>query len=866
MAARSGLCFLLMILGPTLWAAGTDGSQTVERPGSILVVEQLRDAQRMPELPPARSAGRDVSAVRLRMPLLASDWWVTTAYVDLDPTDGLLDWDCRAYTYAGHNGNDLAVRDFIDQDEGRFVVAAATGVVLSTHDGEFDRETNPGPSAVGNQVVLEHADGTRTLYGHLRKWSIPVAVGDRVLEGQPLGLLGSSGQSGGPHVHFGVQVEGQDVEPYSGPCNPGDSLWRNQLPHALDAPLTAYLTGFSTVDPVPGRAYLSRPPDVLHVKQEVSGTTVYFWTRLFSLHPGDVLRMIYRDPDGAAFDDRTLPIGISDGQVTARWTTLLPSSGGLGTWTIELQVNGEQAAARSFVYDAVDYQDPVADGRTVPVVGGAAAGDLRGSDADSGIKEFRIVDQPDHGGTVFLSGPRQARFDYTAPSGLDGVERFTFEVEDAQGQVSAPAPMWMQVSPVVANVLRLNGEDDHVAIPDNGSLNLADGMTLEAWIRRTRGSADWNVLFDRRNPTNETGFSLASQPEGTLRFSVGDGTSATFAYGTTLIPMDQWTHVAATWDGSMLRIYVNDLLEPNPVPYGGTISYPGSYETWLGRSRTPGNSFRGEIDEMRIWSEARSAEQLRQDATCSFHDGPPPATLVGWWRFDGNAQDMSASASHGSLVAPAYFRATDGAFGACAALDADLDGIMDDVDNCVLATNTDQADADEDGSGDACDLCPSLYDPREYDADRDGVADACDLCPFRGDTDQTDTDGDGSGDLCDPDPGNPSAGVPPAITSLTLEHDVTSDETTLSWAPVPHAVSYRVLRGTLEELRARHYGACISGGDPDDTDTSFVDIETPPPGELATYLVVGIGTSDSPGRVALDSDGRMRDLRAKDCL
>ena len=69
----------------------------------------------------------------------------------------------------------------------------------------------------------------------------------------------------------------------------------------------------------------------------------------------------------------------------------------------------------------------------------------------------------------------------------------------------------------MANTLRLEGEDDHVAVPDNGSLNLAAGFTLEAWVRRTVGSAGWQVLVDRRNPDNLTGYSLAIQSDSTLR-------------------------------------------------------------------------------------------------------------------------------------------------------------------------------------------------------------------------------------------------------------------------------------------------------------------------------------------------------------
>lgn len=94
-----------------------------------------------------------------------------------------------------HKGVDFAAK------RGTEIVAVATGVV--TWSGR--------KSGYGWTVEVSHADGYTTLYGHNQRNL--VQVGDLVQRGQAIALVGSSGRSTGPHLHFEVKKHGRQVNP-----------------------------------------------------------------------------------------------------------------------------------------------------------------------------------------------------------------------------------------------------------------------------------------------------------------------------------------------------------------------------------------------------------------------------------------------------------------------------------------------------------------------------------------------------------------------------------------------------------------------------------------------------------------------------
>lgn len=98
-------------------------------------------------------------------------------------------------TTRAHNGIDL------NGDTGDLILAANDGVVLSAG----------WRTGYGNAIVISHGGGYTTLYAHLH--DIDVSTGQPVSGGEAIGLLGSTGWSTGPHLHFEVRLDGTALDP-----------------------------------------------------------------------------------------------------------------------------------------------------------------------------------------------------------------------------------------------------------------------------------------------------------------------------------------------------------------------------------------------------------------------------------------------------------------------------------------------------------------------------------------------------------------------------------------------------------------------------------------------------------------------------
>lgn len=164
------------------------------------------------------------------------------------------------------------------------------------------------------------------------------------------------------------------------------------------------------------------------------------------------------------------------------------------------------------------------------------------------------------------------------------------------------------------SALTFNGTSALVTVPNSASLQLTSGMTLEAWVYPTSVGTSWRDVIYKGD---DMYFLLAASPTSS-RPETG-GTFATL-YGTGALTVNTWTHLAGTYDGVTVRLYVNGV-QVASLAKTGTIA-TSTNPLQIGGDSTYGQYFQGRIDEVRIYSRALSASEVVADMNTAVSGAP----------------------------------------------------------------------------------------------------------------------------------------------------------------------------------------------------------------------------------------------------
>jgi hypothetical protein len=177
--------------------------------------------------------------------------------------------------------------------------------------------------------------------------------------------------------------------------------------------------------------------------------------------------------------------------------------------------------------------------------------------------------------------------------------------------------------------LNFNGSGNLVFVKSSTSLSLAKTMTLEAWAYPTATQSGWRTLVQKEADA----YFLHAGSKQALR-PAGGGTingAVSFASSPTAIPVKAWTHLAVTYDGALIRLFINGVQVASKAQTG-TIE-ANSNGLRIGGNVPYGEYFKGIIDEVRIYNRALTAAEIQTDMqTPIAASAPAPSTA--WQHVD----------------------------------------------------------------------------------------------------------------------------------------------------------------------------------------------------------------------------------------
>jgi Concanavalin A-like lectin/glucanases superfamily/Viral BACON domain len=159
--------------------------------------------------------------------------------------------------------------------------------------------------------------------------------------------------------------------------------------------------------------------------------------------------------------------------------------------------------------------------------------------------------------------------------------------------------------------LSFTGTGRWVTVADSASLHLTTGLTIEGWVNPTaNGTGAWRTMAVKET-ANGLAWALYPFGDGGFPSAHAFTTSELWARGTTLPALNAWTHVAGTYDGANIRLYVNGTL-------AATRAQTGSLVVSTQPLRFGGNAlwaewFQGSLDEIRVYNRPLSASEIQSD-------------------------------------------------------------------------------------------------------------------------------------------------------------------------------------------------------------------------------------------------------------
>jgi hypothetical protein len=158
--------------------------------------------------------------------------------------------------------------------------------------------------------------------------------------------------------------------------------------------------------------------------------------------------------------------------------------------------------------------------------------------------------------------------------------------------------------------LQFDGINDFINIPGASALSPGSAVTVEAWVS-AGATGQIRTLVSKDSTATDRSYNLSLSASNNPQFTIQTANGPVSVTSSVVLTAGTWAHVAGTYDGTTINVYVNGELT-GTGGQTGNITYNNS-PLYIGKTGPSAAFFNGSLDEIKIWSVARTAAQIRQN-------------------------------------------------------------------------------------------------------------------------------------------------------------------------------------------------------------------------------------------------------------
>jgi hypothetical protein len=196
-----------------------------------------------------------------------------------------------------------------------------------------------------------------------------------------------------------------------------------------------------------------------------------------------------------------------------------------------------------------------------------------------------------------------AAYSFNAGSGVQTVD------SSGQGNTGTIAGATWTANGKFGSALSFDGTTARVTVADANSLDLTTAMTIEAWVNPSSGTGWREVVL--KETSGGLAYALYAANNGSRPAAYVHTPADVGINGSAAVPLNTWTHLAMTYDGATLQMFVNGVLVKSGAAPGAAAT--SSSPLQIGGNSVWGEYFKGLIDEVRIYNRVLTGGEIQTD-------------------------------------------------------------------------------------------------------------------------------------------------------------------------------------------------------------------------------------------------------------